>query len=123
MSAELFQILIIVLPIVLPPLIAFLVVLVNKELAKLPANVRPVLADVAKVSVSAVEQVAQSELGTAEKKQKALAFASAQLDHLGMKVPTDVLNVVVEDAVFAVKHAPPIVLATPAALPINTKGA
>ena len=39
MSAELFQILLIVLPIVLPPLIAFLVVLVNKELAKLPANV------------------------------------------------------------------------------------
>src|SRR5216684_3141257 len=108
MPSELVSILLIALPIVLPSLIALLTFLVKKAFEAMPSTARPIILDMASKAVTATEQVAADVLSNPEKKQMALARMQEQLDHVGLKVPVDVLNTLVEDAVYALKHTPPI---------------
>ncbi len=112
--SELATILLIVIPIVLPSLLALLTFLVKRAFEGLPSNARPLILDMVTKAVAATEQQATNVLSDPEKKQFALARVQEQLDHAGLKVPVDVLNTLVEAAVYAMNHAAPIL---PAAAP------
>ena len=105
--------LIVLIPIILPPLIALCGAWYQSLVQKLPLATRDQLQNVARTVVPAVEQIASAQLNGPGKKQLALQQAAQILAHLGIKnVNPDVLSSFIEEAVYAIntaKSAPTVV--------------
>jgi hypothetical protein len=86
-------------PYLVPPLIALLALLVSRATANLPTTTRPLVVAAVADAVHATEQVASDALNSAGKKQTAVDMVEAQLDHLGIKVPSGVVSTLIESAV------------------------
>lgn len=107
---------------VLPPLIlscaAFLFPLawhaaqlfLVKQLNKLPANLRPLVADMVSSAVHYVEQV-HPELAGADKKVQALSVIQSLLSSHKLSVSSQELDVLLEEAVFLMNQSKPAPLA------------
>jgi hypothetical protein len=94
------QILLLVLPIILPPLVGAVTVFAKGEIAKLPANIQPTVNSLAAQAVSAVEQTMQGQEGSA-KFSAASYFLSSSLKRIGVTLDPNEIKTVIEDAVYA----------------------
>jgi hypothetical protein len=93
------QILALVLPLILPPLIGAVTVFAKGQIAKLPANVQPVVSSLASQAVAAVEQTMQGQAGSA-KFSAASYFLSASLKRIGVTLDPNEIKTVIEEAVY-----------------------
>src|ERR1051326_8106866 len=90
-SSQWFQLALVILPIVLPPLISLSAVLYQRMLQRLPQQKRDLVEEVVRTVVPAVEQTANSVMSSKEKKQEALDLATKMLNSLHIQVPEDTL--------------------------------
>lgn len=100
-------------PILLPPLIAYLVVFVKARIAKLPADQRALISGIVSTHVAEVEQAASNALNGPGKKQMALEAIQAELSHWNIKVPDVVVNGLLEETVLAIKSVKDAQAASP----------
>jgi LL-H family phage holin len=96
------QILAIVLPIVLPPLVGAVTLFYKKEIAKLPANIQPIIDTLANQAVSAAEQSLSGAAGEA-KFAAASNWLVASLSHYGVKLSDTQVKSALEQAVYYLK--------------------
>ncbi len=111
-SSQWFQLAIVILPILLPPLISLSAVLYQHLLQRLPQQKRDLIEQVVRTVVPAVEQTTKNVLSNKEKKQAALDMATKMLNNLHVQVSEDTLSTVIEAAVYAMnqtKSAPAII--------------
>jgi hypothetical protein len=110
------QILAVVLPLVLPPLIGAVTLFVKGEIAKLPGNIEPVVSSLAGQAVAAVEQTMQGTAGDA-KFAAASYYLSASLKRIGISLDPNEIKSVIEEAVYYLNQAQgksPVAAAAPA---------
>jgi hypothetical protein len=111
-SSQWFQLAIVILPIILPPLISLSAVLYQHLMQRLPQQKRDLVEQVVRTVVPAVEQTSKDVLSNKEKKQTALDMATRMLSNLHVQVSEDTLSTVIEAAVYAMnqtKSAPAII--------------
>jgi hypothetical protein len=107
-----FQIAIVLLPIVLPPLTALAALVYQRMLQGLPAQKRAIVEQIVGTVVPAIEQTADDTMSNPEKKKAAMDLASSMLGHLNLNVSPDMLSGMIEATVFALnqsKNAPVVV--------------
>jgi Bacteriophage holin of superfamily 6 (Holin_LLH) len=100
-----FQIAIVILPIVLPPLTAVAALVYQRMLQGLPAQKRAIVEQIVNTVVPAIEQTAASTVSNPEKKKAAMDLASSMLDHLNVSVPPEMLSGMIEATVFALNQS------------------
>jgi len=100
-----FQILLAVLPILLPPLISLSVALYQHLLARLPLQVHQIVEEVVHIVVLAVEQTSATFSDSPAKKQAAMKMATEILQSLHVPVSQEMLSVMIEAAVFALNQS------------------
>ena len=100
-----FQIAIVLLPIVLPPLTALAALVYQRMLQSLPAQKRAIVEQIVNTVVPAVEQTAASTASSPEKKKAAMDLASNMLSHLNISVSSDMLSGMIEATVFALNQS------------------
>jgi hypothetical protein len=100
-----FQIALVLLPIVLPPLTALAALLYQRLLQHLPAQKRAIVEQIANTVVPAIEQTATNTMSSPDKKKAAMDLASSMLDHLNVNVSPDMLSGMIEATVFALNQS------------------
>jgi hypothetical protein len=100
-----FQIAIVILPIVLPPLTAVAALVYQRMLQGLPAQKRAIVEQIVSTVVPAIEQTAASTVSNPEKKKAAMDLASSMLGHLNVSVPPEMLSGMIEATVFALNQS------------------
>jgi excinuclease UvrABC helicase subunit UvrB len=100
------QVLALVLPLVLPPLIGAVGVFFKKEEAKLPQNLQPVISSLASQAVNATEQCLTGATSSG-KFAAAANFLSKSLSRFGVVLTPDEMKSVIEQAVFVMKQSQP----------------
>jgi len=100
-----FQIALVLLPIVLPPLTALAALLYQRFLQRLPAQKRAIVEQIVGTVVPAIEQTATETMSSPEKKKAAMDLASSMLGHLNVSVSPDMLSGMIEAAVFALNQS------------------
>ena len=100
-----FQIAIVLLPIVLPPLTALAALVYQRMLQGLPAQKRAIVEQVVNTVVPAIEQTADATMSSPEKKKAAMDLASSMLGHLNLNVAPDMLSGMIEATVFALNQS------------------
>jgi Bacteriophage holin of superfamily 6 (Holin_LLH) len=100
-----FQITLVLLPIVLPPLTALAALLYQRLLQRLPAQKRAIVEQIVGTVVPAIEQTATDTMSSPEKKKAAMDLASSMLGHLNVSVSPDMLSGMIEAAVFALNQS------------------
>ncbi len=100
-----FQIALILLPVVLPPLTALSALAYQRVLQSLPAKKREIVDQIVRTVVPAIEQTATSTMSSPAKKQAAMDLASNMLDHLHVTVSPDMLSGMIEATVFALNQS------------------
>jgi len=100
-----FQITLVLLPIVLPPLTALAALLYQRLLQRLPAQKRAIVEQIVGTVVPAIEQTATDTMSSPEKKKAAMDLASSMLSHLNVSVSPDMLSGMIEAAVFALNQS------------------
>lgn len=111
-STQWFQLAIVILPIILPPLISLSAVLYQRLLQHLPQQKRALIEQVVRTAVPAVEQTADSFVSSKAKKQAAIDMATNMLNNLHIQVSEDTLSTLIEATVYAMnqtKSAPAII--------------
>ncbi len=99
MSTTFLDILLVVLPILLPPLVGAVVLFVKSQIARLPADLRVLVQSIVSTAVQAVEQTASNELNSAGKKQLAMEKVQITLAHYKINVPDGEISDLIEEAV------------------------
>jgi len=107
-----FQILLIVLPILLPPLISLSVAMYQRLMQYLPQQVHGLVEEVVNIVVLAVEQTSATLLDSPAKKQAAMKMATELLQSWHITVSQEMLSTMIEAAVFALNQSKPIQKAT-----------
>ena len=111
------QIILVAIPILLPPLVGLVIVWINSQLAKLPANQRAFLSTIVSDAVLAVEQAEKSSgMGGVDKKALAMQFIEAELQHWGINVPASIVSTLVESVVKLINTPPATPVVAQAAL-------
>ncbi|GHO66094.1 hypothetical protein KSC_049860 [Ktedonobacter sp. SOSP1-52] len=105
-DANFYQLLIVLLPIVLPPLISVSSVLYKKLIQNLPEQRRSMVEQVVNSVVSAIEQTANDVTTSADKKQAAVTLVQQVLKELGIPASPTTISVMIEAAVYALNQAP-----------------
>ena len=100
-----FQIAIVLLPIVFPPLTALSALVYQRFLQGLPAQRREIVENIVRTVVPAVEQTATKEMDNPAKKAAAMDLASKMLDHLNVHITPEVLSGMIEATVFALNQS------------------
>ena len=100
-----FQIAIVLLPIVLPPLTALAALVYQRMLQGLPAQKRAIVEQIVSTVVPAIEQTADDTMSNPEKKKAAVDLASSMLTHLNLNVAPDMLSGMIEATVFALNQS------------------
>jgi len=100
-----FQIAIVILPIVLPPLTAVAALVYQRMLQGLPAQKRAIVEQIVNTVVPAVEQTADATMSSPEKKKSAMDLASSMLGHLNVSVQPEMLSGMIEATVFALNQS------------------
>lgn len=100
-----FQIAILLLPIVFPPLTALAALVYQRMLQGLPAQKRAIVEQVVNTVVPAIEQTADTTMSNPEKKKAAMDLASSMLGHLNVNVSSDMLSGMIEATVFALNQS------------------
>ena len=100
-----FQIALLLLPIVLPPLTALAALLYQRLLQRLPAQRRAIVEQIVNTVVPAIEQTATDTMSSPQKKQAAMDLASEMLGHLNVRVSPDMLSGMIEATVFALNQS------------------
>ena len=103
-DANLYQLLIVLLPIVLPPLISVSSVLYKKLIQNLPEQRRSMVEQVVNSVVSAIEQTANDVTTSADKKQAAVTLVQQVLKELGIPASPTTISVMIEAAVYALNQ-------------------
>lgn len=99
-----FQIAIVLLPIVFPPLTALSALLYQRFLQGLPAQRREIVENIVRTVVPAIEQTATKEMDSPAKKAAAMDLATTMLDHLNVHITPEVLSGMIEATVFALNQ-------------------
>ncbi|GHO52541.1 phage holin, LLH family [Ktedonobacter robiniae] len=105
-DANLYQLLIVLLPIVLPPLISVSSVLYKKLVQNLPNQRRSMVELVVNSVVAAIEQTANDVTTSADKKQAAVTLVQQVLKELHIPASPTTISVMIEAAVYALKQVP-----------------
>ncbi len=100
-----FQIAIMLLPIVLPPLTALAALVYQRLLQGLPAQKRAIVEQIVNTVVPAIEQTADDTMSSPQKKAAAMDLASSMLTHLNVQVSPDILSGMIEATVFALNQS------------------
>ena len=100
-----FQVALLLLPIVLPPLTALAALLYQRLLQRLPAQKRTIVEQIVNTVVPAIEQTASDTMSSPQKKQAAMDLASDMLGHLNVRVSPDLLSGMIEATVFALNQS------------------
>ena len=100
-----FQVALLLLPIVLPPLTALAALLYQRLLQRLPAQKRTIVEQIVNTVVPAIEQTATDTMSSPQKKQAAMDLASDMLGHLNVRVSPDMLSGMIEATVFALNQS------------------
>ena len=100
-----FQVALLLLPIVLPPLTALAALLYQRLLQRLPAQKRTIVEQIVNTVVPAIEQTATDTMSSPQKKQAAMDLASDMLGHLNVRVSPDLLSGMIEATVFALNQS------------------
>jgi hypothetical protein len=100
-----FQIAIVILPIVLPPLTALAALVYQRMLQRLPAQKRAIVEQIVSTVVPAIEQTADDTMSSPEKKKAAMDLASSMLGHLNVNISSDMLSGMIEATVFALNQS------------------
>ncbi|MBV9616297.1 MAG: hypothetical protein JO031_12640 [Ktedonobacteraceae bacterium] len=100
-----FQVALLLLPIVLPPLTALAALLYQRLLQRLPAQRRAIVEQIVNTVVPAIEQTATDTMSSPQKKQAAMDLASDMLGHLNVRVSPDLLSGMIEATVFALNQS------------------
>ena len=108
------SILLAVLPIILPPLVGAVGVFYKQAVSKLPANLQPIISELASQAVAAAEQHLADSNG-ATKYDAASAWLSASLGRFGVKLSVDELRSAIEEAVYYLNQGQPAPVARVAA--------
>ncbi|GHO75891.1 hypothetical protein KSD_36620 [Ktedonobacter sp. SOSP1-85] len=103
-DANLYQLLIVLLPIVLPPLISVSSVLYKKLIQNLPEQRRSMVEQVVNSVVSAIEQTANDVTTSADKKQAAVTLVQQVLKELGIPASPTTISVMIEAAVYTLNQ-------------------
>jgi LL-H family phage holin len=103
-STQWFQLSIVILPIILPPLISLSAVLYQRLLQHLPQQKRDLIEQVVRTAVPAVEQIANDVMSSQEKKQTAIDMATRMLNNLHIQVSEDTLSTLIEATVYAMNQ-------------------
>lgn len=119
-STMIWQLILVLVPILLPPLVGLVVYFTKAQIDKLPANARAAAKQAAATAVTATEQVANDTLNNAGKKQQALAFATADLKKMGLSVDEGQLANLIEEVVYTLKQSQNAAAVTTTSLPIGT---
>ena len=99
-----FQILLVVLPILLPPLISLSIALYQHLLSRLPLKAHSIVEEVVHLVVLAVEQTAATFSDSSAKKQAAMKMATEILQSLHIPVSQEMLSVMIEATVFTLNQ-------------------
>jgi hypothetical protein len=99
------QLIILMIPIILPPLVALSAVLYQHLLQKVPEKKRELIEKVIGTVVTAIEQTAPAMVGNQEKKQAAMNMASEMLAHLNIKASPATLSTMIEAAVYTLNQS------------------
>lgn len=100
-----FQIAIVLLPIVLPPLTAMASLMYQRMLQRLPAQKRAIVEQIVNTVVPAIEQTADATMKNEAKKKAAMDLANSMLGHLNVNVAPDMLSGMIEATVFALNQS------------------
>jgi superfamily 6 holin (LLH) len=87
-------------PLLLPFLIALAASLYSSLMQRLPMQQRLIVSSMAHTVVTAVEQMLPADASGTQKKTLAVQWLSTVLSHAGVGVPAQFLNVAIEAAVF-----------------------
>jgi Bacteriophage holin of superfamily 6 (Holin_LLH) len=99
------QLIIVLIPILLPPIISLSVLMYQHLLQHVPDKQRQVVQQVVNTVVPAVEQIAAKELlNSPAKKQKALEMATEMLHNLHINVSQEALSAMIEATVYALNQ-------------------
>jgi hypothetical protein len=118
-----FQIAIVLLPIVLPPLTALVALVYQRLLQGLPAQKRAIVEQIVGTVVPAIEQTADNTMSNPEKKKAAMDLASSMLGHLNLNVSSDMLSGMIEATVFALNQSKNAQVVVTQASPLATNKA
>ena len=99
------QLIILVIPMVLPPLVALSAVLYQHLLQTVPEKKREMIEKVIGTVVTAIEQSAPAMVQNQEKKQAAMNMASEMLAHLHVNASPATLSAMIEAAVYALNQS------------------
>jgi hypothetical protein len=99
-----FQITILVLPIILPPLTALSALAYQRLLQHLPAQKREIVEQIVRTVVPAIEQTATDAMDSPTKKAAAMNLAGKMLDNLNVDISPDMLSGMIEATVFALNQ-------------------
>ena len=99
------QLIILIIPLVLPPLVALSAVMYRHLLQSVPEKKRELIEKVISTVVSAIEQTAPATVKNQEKKQVAMNMASEMLANLHIKTSPDTLSTMIEAAVYALNQS------------------
>ena len=115
------QLILLIVPILLPAIISLSAVLYQRLVQGLPAKQQALVQQVVNTVVRAVEQEARNTLDGPGKKQAAMQMATNMLKSLHLNISQDVISSVIEAAVYALNQeqnkVPPISTTTPASTP------
>ena len=100
-----FQIAIVLLPIILPPLTALASLMYQRMLQRLPVQKRAIVEQIVNTVVPAIEQTADATMKNEDKKRAAMDLASNMLGHLNVSVAPEMLSGMIEAAVFALNQS------------------
>jgi hypothetical protein len=100
-----FQIAILLLPIILPPLTALAALLYQRLLQRLPAQKRAIVEQIVNTVVPAIEQTATDTMSSPQKKEAAMSLATNMLNHLNVQISPDVLSGMIEATVYALNQS------------------
>jgi hypothetical protein len=100
-----FQIAIVILPLILPPLTALAALIYQRMLQSLPAQKRAIVEQIVGTVVPAIEQTADSTMSNPDKKKAAMDLASGMLGHLNLTVSPEMLSGMIEATVFALNQS------------------
>ena len=112
MSSLAFQILLVILPILLPPLISLSVILYQHLLSRLPLQVHQLVEEVVHIVILAVEQTSTTFSDSPAKKQAAMKMATELLLSLHVPVSQEMLSAMIEATVFALNQSKAIAKST-----------
>jgi Bacteriophage holin of superfamily 6 (Holin_LLH) len=100
-----FQIAIVILPIILPPLTALAALVYQRMLQRLPAQKRAIVEQIVNTVVPAIEQTADVTMKNEDKKRAAMDLACSMLSHLNVNVAPEMLSGMIEATVFALNQS------------------